>query len=196
MSGMSRYLGSLGLLCACFIVGCQTAPVRPLVPKVPDGSQLAVIKFRDCLISTESYCNSSGDNVATLVASVLDDPPHMQAILVERPVGAKDELNVAAAVAYGKSKGYAYVVNGEVPVLHRAPPASIEEQRAGIEMRVLRTSDGLLVDTYGCQGNFNGLSSLDMMIETMAEDLRDSLEDNENSYFTYFVTKHLSCDEP
>jgi hypothetical protein len=182
-----RHLWLLSFLAICVTAGCQSAPTRPPEPKVPNGSQLAVIRFRDCVIKDEVGCDGSGYDVATVVARGLNDPPLLQATVVARPVGSKDELSDTAAVAYGKSEGYDYVVNGEVQDFHRAMIASMDEQRAGIMVRVLKISDGHVVDSYNCRIHFDNLTPLNWIFEDMTEDLRDSLEDAYRNAFTHFM---------
>jgi hypothetical protein len=174
---MARYLWTLCFISVCFMFGSEHA--RASEPKIPYGIQLAVIRFRDCLIEGEIFCNGAGEKVTTIVSSALNDSPMLQAIAVLRPVGPRDELSDAAAVAYGKSKGYVYIVNGEVRDFH---PTSMftKEQRGDISVRVLRTSDGQVVDAYSCQARLSSLGSLNMMVKGMATDMRYSLEANDS----------------
>ncbi len=192
----TRHLWLLSFLAICVTAGCQSAPTRPPEPKVSNGSQLAVIKFRDCVIKNDDDCDGSGDAVAVLVSSVLDDPPKMRAFVAARPVGAKDELSDIAAVAYGKSNGYTYVVNGEVLEFHRGIMFTTREPKIGFEVRILRTSDGQLVDTYGCLVPYDNETFTNAVIKSMTEDFQDSLEDINQGLFIHLLLSRVSCDNP
>jgi hypothetical protein len=154
-----------------------------------------VIGFRDCVIKDEVDCDGSGENAARQVTSVLNDPPALRAIVVVRPAEAKEELDDVAAAAYGKSNGYAYVADGEVLDYHRAMIFSAHAQRLSLTMRVLRTSDGQVVDSYSCTELLDNLTSLNSIIRSMTDDLRDSLEGITHNGFVHFLLGRQSCDQ-
>lgn len=196
MSCMTRYLRLLSFLSFCVASGCQTSPARPPEPKILNGDQLAVIKFRDCLIEAEISCTGSGDEFATDIADVLRDPPILNTLVVARPVGPAEELSDAAAVTYAKSSGYPYIINGEVNDLHRAAIASTHEQRISYTLRVLRASDGKVVDTYACKYSPNNLTPIDYAIRQMTAHFRDSLEGIERSGFQRWAFEKPPCPAP
>lgn len=168
----------LVLMCYLLLVSCSHSPPRPRQPKVPDGTKLAVIMFQDCTIRGQDDCDGSGETAGMIFASVLDDKPALYAVPLSRPVGPKDQLSDASAIAYAKSKGYAYVVNGEVEDFYRVAPMTFRRERAGVSVRVLRTADGQVINFYTDHDTSNNLSSPESLIKDMAEDVRDALEDN------------------
>lgn len=164
------------LMAIYLLSACQSAPQRTLPDaKVPYGARLAVIDFRDCLIQTEFNCDHSGEKVAPLIVSGLDDAPVLHAVRLARPVGRKDTLSDASATAYGKSAGYEFVVNGEVMDFHVPDSVIRDEHRGYVSMHVLRTSDGQRVESYRCDVRFGVVGSLDGLIEGVGADMGHEL---------------------
>src|SRR5690348_4567938 len=101
---MKRHLWLLACLSALFAVACGSNPSKdePEVhhPKVPAGSTIAVIGFRDCTIADQEDCAGSGDKVTDIFVSQFANSTLFHAEKQPRPVGAKDELSDEAAVAY------------------------------------------------------------------------------------------------
>lgn len=180
---MRNHIWILGCALALLAVGCGSDPTKPEAPKqpkVPEGTQIAVIGFRDCVIADqEEDCANSGQTTTSIFASALNDPPHVTAISVQRPIGSKDSLDDASAVAYGKSKGYQYVLNGEVTNFYRVAAMTFRRERAGISVRVLRVSDGQVVYAHTDDSSGNNLfGSPENLMQGMAKDVLNDLEDN------------------
>jgi hypothetical protein len=164
-------------------VGCGSDPTKPEAPKqpkLPEGAQIAVIAFRDCVIAgQEEDCANSGQTTTSIFATTLNDPPHVTAISVTRPVGPKETLDDASAVAYGKSKGYQYVLNGEVTNFYRVAAMTFRREQASVTVRVLRVSDGQVVYAHSDDSTGNNLfGSPEKLMQDMAKDVLDDLEDN------------------
>jgi hypothetical protein len=158
----------------CVFAACATTSNITLRDKIQPGSKIVVVAFRDCVISDQDDCSGSGVRAGTIFASVLS-MGGFSATPVARPVGAKEQLTDDAAVAYAKSKGAPYVLNGNVEDFYRVAQMTVLGQRAAAGMRLLRVSDGSTVafSTYWDQAN--SLSSPDAIIEAMAEKLTASL---------------------
>ena len=162
----------------CASGGTQDASRTLPDAKVPYAAKLAVIGFRDCLLQTEASCDHSGARVTPLITSGLDDPPGLHAFMVGRPVGQKDELSDADAVAYGKRSGYDYVINGTVSDYHVPDSIIRDGHRGHVSLHVLRTSDGELLDAYRCDINFGVVGSLNSSFEGVGGDVRHELVGN------------------
>ena len=182
---MKRHLWLLACLSALLAVGCGSNPSKdePEVhhPKVPAGSTVAVVSFRDCTIADQDDCAGSGDKVTDIFLSQFANSKVFHSLKLPRSVGAKAELSDDAAVAYAKSKGYAYVMNGEVTDYYQASAMTgfWHKERAAVTIRVLSVADGriLYVHTDSDTGS-NMAGSPDGLFKSFAEDVEDDLEDN------------------
>lgn len=145
-------------------------------PGVPIGSELAVIPFRDCLISGQEDCDGSGNTAGNIFAQVFSASTKFQAVPLSRPVGPKETLTDDAAVALAKIKGFKYVINGEVDEYYDVAPMTFRVDRAGISVRILRVEDGHITAFFSQRkdgsSNFATPSGI---IKKMAEHVRDSL---------------------
>ena len=142
---------------------------------VPAGSDIGVIMFRDCEISGQEDCDGSGNTAGSIFARVLATG-RFHAAPSSRPVGRKDPLSDDAAVEYARSKGFKYVLNGEVDEYYRVAPFTYRTERAGISIRLLRVSDGKVMAFFSQRTHSaTNLTTPDKMIEAMAEHFRDSL---------------------
>jgi len=157
-------LASLGTIA---LAGCAGAPVM-VRDKVPAGTDVAVVMFRDCTIQGQVDCDGSGLSAGSVFARVMASTAGKRAVPLDRPVGPKDALSDSEAASYAKGKGYAYVVNGEVQDYYRVAPFTFRSERAGVAVRVLKTSDGSVVSFFTDRGTANNLSSPDAIIEGMA----------------------------
>ena len=149
------------------LAGCVApATVRQ---KTPPGTDVGVIAFRDCTILDQEDCNGSGVAAGSVMARALAESSKFKGVPLSRPVGAKDPLDDAKAAEYGKSKGYAYVVNGEVQDYYRVAPMTFRSERAAISLRVLRTSDGAVVTFFQDHGTANNFRTPDGIIQDMCK---------------------------
>lgn len=170
----ARYLAFFAAL-PLFLISCASTP--PVVQRatLPQGAQLAVISFRDCTIAGQEDCDGSGQTAAGIFAEVLSGK--FNTALLSRPVSADDPLSDDAAVAYAKSKGYAYVLNGEVTEFYRVAPFTFRTERAGVSVRILRVSDGSVMAFFSQRTHSkSNLTTPQHLIEKMAEHVRDSLK--------------------
>jgi hypothetical protein len=87
------------------------------------NSEVAVVMFRDCAIpGQEEDCTGSGLTAGSIFARVFSEKPGLRAVPLSRPVAATVQFDDSAAVAYAKSKGYQYVINGDVEDYYRVAP--------------------------------------------------------------------------
>jgi len=153
---------------AMLAAGCAGVPVT-VRDKLPKGSDVAVVMFRDCTIQGQEDCDGSGLSAGSVFARVMASTAGKKAVPLDRPVGPKDALSDSEAAAYAKGKGYAYVINGEVQDYYRVAPFTFRSERAGVSVRVLRTSDASVVSFFSDRGTANNLRTPDAIIEGMAE---------------------------
>ena len=178
---MKRTLFSLFCLGVAMSIGCHHSSRPSLLPKpvLPDGVQIAVVTFRDCMIAGQEDCGGSGESAGAVFATELNDPPHFTAVPLSRPVGATDSLSDDAAVALAKTKDYAYVLNGDVLDYYRVSPMIFREERAAVSVRLLRVSDGKVMAFYSKRGSQNSFSSPEKVLKDLADEFRDQLEGNQ-----------------
>jgi len=160
---------TLGLLFAA----CATPPVVKR-GEVPRGIEIAIVMFRDCVIAGREDYDGSGNSAGSIFARVMS-AGRLRAVPLSRPVGAKEPLTDDAAVEFAKSKGFQYVLNGEVDEYYRVAPFTFRAERAGVSIRILRVSDGSVVAFFSQRKDAGNLTTPDRMIEKMAEHVRDSL---------------------
>lgn len=161
-------------LLLCALTACVSIPVT-VQSKLPSGSQVAVIMFRDCTIQGQTDCDDSGITAGTIFAHVLSDESDITAIPLSRPVGAKALLTDQAAVTYAKTQGAKYVLNGDVEDYYRVAPLTFRSERAGVSVRLLRVSDGAVLAFFSDRGQANNLSSPDAILTKMAEKFRTAI---------------------
>lgn len=132
--------------------------------------------FRDCTITGQEDCDGSGLTAGSIFARVLAQKPGMRAVPLSRPVGATAPLDDAAAAAFGKLRGYQYVVNGEVEDYYRVAPMTFRAERAGVSVRILRTSDGSIMSFFSDRTHSaTNLTTPDALVEDMAKHVGDSI---------------------
>jgi hypothetical protein len=157
-------------------VACATTPRVVVNAKVPSGSSVGVISFRDCLMPEQKDdCPGSGNVAGPVYARVLASRPGLNVVPLSRPVAATEELADDAAVALGRDKGVDYVLNGEVNDYYSVAPMTFRSDRASVSVRLLRVSDGTVVafQTETVQGaNYKTPADL---IHRVAERLRDAI---------------------
>lgn len=160
------FLAMLALL-----AGCAADPSVTVKHHVPRGGTVAVVMLQDCEIARQPDCDGSGAKAGSIFTSVLSQRPGLHAVSLPRPVAPKAPFSDAAAVAYAKAKGYRYVINGEVQDYYGGH-VSLHANRVNVSLRVLNTSNGLLLATYGYQETSKAhLTAPDDMLEDMAKQL-------------------------
>lgn len=164
---MNRGILAVGMLGA-LLAGCAGAPVT-VRDRVPQSSDVAVVMFRDCTIDGQEDCDGSGLSAGSIFARVIASAPGKKAVPLDRPVGPKAALSDSEAAEYAKAKGYQYVVNGEVQDYYRVAPFTFRSERAGVAVRILKTSDGSVVSFFSDRGIANNLSTPDAILEGMAK---------------------------
>lgn len=175
----------LHLVSACisalFVVACGSNPSKPEdhTPKVPAGSNIAVVDFRDCTIPDQDDCNGSGDKVTDIFIDQFTSATMFHSTKLPRPVGIKAELGDDAAVAYAKDKGFAYVMNGEVTDYFQASRGTgwWRKERAAVAVRVLEVATGKILYVHTDSDTANNLAgSPDAMFKSMASNVQDDIE--------------------
>jgi len=158
------------------LAACASIPPVTVREHVPQGSQVAVIMFRDCTITGQEDCDGSGLTAGSIFARVLSQRPGVQAIPVNRPVDPKAQLSDEQAVSYAKAKGYAYVVNGDVVDYYRVAPMTFRTERAGVSVRVLRTADGQVMAFFSNRANSaTNFTTPDALLEDMAKHVAQAM---------------------
>jgi hypothetical protein len=174
-SGMSMR-SSAFLAMALLLAGCASDPSIEVTHRVPRGSTVAVVMFEDCVVANQADCDGSGAHAGAIFVRVLADKPGLKTASLPRPVGPKVTFSDDAAVAYGKAKGYRYVINGEVQDDYRAGVVAVHPSRVSITLRVLSTKDGNALATYTYQEKSTAhISSVDDMLEDMAKTLSNAI---------------------
>ena len=164
------------LIAAMVLAGCVTTPPVTVREPLPSGSDVAVIMFRDCTIAGQEDCDGSGFTAGSIFARVFAAQPGRKAVPLDRPVPPKSPLTDDQAVTYARSKGYAYVLNGDVEDYYRVAPFTFRAERAGVSVRVLRTSDGQVMSFFSDRTHSaTNLTTPDALIEDMAKHVAASL---------------------
>jgi hypothetical protein len=165
----------LAVTCQSLILSCASTPSVVKYDSVPSGSRVAVIPFRDCTIVGQEDCSGSGNIAGNIYAQVLAAHPGIQVVPLSRPVGAGESLTDDAAVKYAGSKGFEYVVNGEMNDFYRVAPMTFRQERVALAVRVLRVSDGKVIVMQSETAAAGNLTTPERMLERIAAKLRDKL---------------------
>ena len=136
-----------------------------------------MIAFQDCTITGQEDCEGSGLIAGSIFAVEMNDQ-QLVTVALSRPVGPKEQLTDEAAVAYGKTKGLDYVLNGEVTDFYRVAPMTFRDERAGVAVRLLRVADGQELYFHASRDTKNNLSSPEKILRNLASDVKDDIEDN------------------
>ena len=161
-------------LALCALAACASIPVT-VQSKIPPGSQVAVIMFRDCTIQGQTDCDDSGITAGTIFAHVLSSSSNITAVPLSRPVSARALLTDQDAIAYARTKGAQYVLNGDVEDYYRVAPFTFRSERAGVSVRLLRVSDGAVMAFFSDRGQANNLSTPDAILTAMAKKFRTAI---------------------
>jgi len=157
------------------VMSCASSPTVVKSESVPSGAHVAVIPFRDCTIPGQDDCGGSGNIAGTIYARVLASHPGIQVLPVSRPVGATDALTDDAAVKFASSKGFDYVVNGEVNDFYRVAPFTFRQERVGLAVRVLHVPDGKVIAFQTEAATAGNLTTPERMLERLAAKLGEKL---------------------
>jgi hypothetical protein len=160
---------------ALLTAACASTPPVVKRGELPPTSELAIVMFRDCTIAGQEDCDGSGNTAGGIFARIMATGK-FRAVPLSRTVGPKEPLTDDAAVEYAKSKGFQYVLNGEVDEYYRVAPFTFRTERAGVSIRILRVSDGSVIAFFSQRKHSQtNLTTPDRLIEKMAEHVRDSL---------------------
>jgi len=136
---------------------------------------MAVIPFRDCTIPGQDDCAGSGNIAGGIYARVLASHVGIQVEPVSRPGGPAMSLTDDAAVAFASSKGFGYVVNGEMNDFYRVAPMTFRSERVGLSIRVLRVPDGKVIAFQNEAAQAGNLTTPERMLERLAAKLSEKL---------------------
>jgi hypothetical protein len=178
MYSVERVCSARSIIVACvsmLLFSCASSPTVLKYDSVPSGGRVAVIPFRDCTIPGQDDCGGSGNIAGGIYARVLASHPGIQVQPVSRPVGAGEALTDDAAVKFAATKGFDYVVNGEMNDFYRVAPMTFRNERVGISIRVLRVSDGKVVSFQNEAAQAGNLTTPERMLERLAAKLSEKL---------------------
>lgn len=162
---------------ACLVsAGCVATPPVTVRDHLPTNSEVAVVMFRDCTIAGQEDCSESGLTAGSIFARVLSEKPGIRAVPLSRPVASTAQLDDSAAAAYAISKGYQYVLNGEVEDYYRVAPMTFRTERAGVSVRLLKASDGAVLAFFSHRTHSqSNLTTPDALLQSMASHFRDAV---------------------
>jgi hypothetical protein len=120
-------------------------------------------------------CNGSGNSAGSILARVLSETGKVAAIPLSRPVPGPQPLSDDEAVEHARSRGFGFVLNGEVDDYYNVAFGTFRSDRAGVWIRILRTSDGTVVAFASQKKEKGNYSSPDKIIEGLARNIRDGL---------------------
>jgi hypothetical protein len=128
------------------------------------------------MITGQEDCAGSGNVAGSIFARVFSATSRFKAVPLSRPVPPTETLTDDAAVAFAKSKGFKFVINGEVDEFYSVAPMTFRVDRAGVSIRILRVEDGSVVVFFSQRKEAgSNLGTPDGIIEGIAEHVRDSL---------------------
>jgi len=167
----------------CFVslllvfTACSRTPEVIVRSTIPQGSDIAVIIFQDCTIAGQEDCDGSGNIAANIFAEVIARSGKFRAVPLSRPVGPKAPLTDDVAISLAKSKGFKFVLNGEVTEFYSVAPMTFRVDRAGVSVRLLNVEDGSVVAFFSQRKEANSnIATPNGLIEKMAEHVCESLK--------------------
>jgi TolB-like protein len=164
------------LVTMLLLAGCSTDPTISVIHRVPHGGTVAVVAFEDCTIANQTDCNGSGATATAIFVHALSQKPGLHIVSLPRPVGATAPLTDMAAMVYAQSKGYRYVVNGEVQDYLRTGHMTLHSDRAAMSVRVLNVTNGQAIVTYTYQEDSRThFNSPDDMLDDMAKQVANAI---------------------
>jgi hypothetical protein len=176
----------VGAISALLISACASTPRVVVNSKVPAGSTIGIISFRDCLMPQRTYdCPGSGNVAGPVYARALVSKGTLTITPLARPLPATQELPDDAAVQLGRDNNVDFVLNAEVNDYYSLGPITFREDlndtlpkpsnRVSVSVRLLRVSDGTVAafQTETVQGaHFETPADV---IHRVAERLRDAI---------------------
>jgi hypothetical protein len=167
------------LLAIAVVLGAAGCAIHSPVVKnadLPPAAEIAVVAFRDCRIAGQKECEGSGPTAGSIFARVLSSSNKFRAVALPRPVAPKEPLSDAAAVEFAKTKGFPFVLNGEVDEYYDVDLSKSREDIAGVTLHILRVSDGFVVVAFSQLQHANtSLATPAELIEEMARHVAESL---------------------
>jgi hypothetical protein len=175
--GHVALISSAVLCLQLILIGCHTThSVATSFQHVEPGAKMAIIAFRDCTITKQEDCSGSGNITSSVLASVISSSGRYSVIPLSRPGGPKAEVSDEQAVDLAKSRGFAYVINGEVNNFYRVAPMTFRKDKLSCSIRVLRTYDGSVVTTaMESSESHTNLATPEGMVERIANKLLKAL---------------------
>lgn len=170
--------GWMFLVCcsAVSVMSCVSTPPVTVRSTLPNGSEVGVIMFRDCVISGQEDCDGSGLTAGSIFARVFSEKSGLRAVPISRPVPQREPLDDGAAAAYAKGKGFKYVLNGDVEDYYRVAPMTFRTERAGVSVRLLNTENGDVLAFFNHRTHSqSNLTTPDAIIERLAAHVRDAV---------------------
>jgi hypothetical protein len=159
-----------------FALACTIHSAATSFEHVAPGTRIAVIAFRDCTIPDQEDCHGSGNIASSIIASTLGAGGQFTAVPISRPVPPNHELSDAAAIEEAKTKGFAFVVNGEVNNFYRVAPMTFRTDKLSLSARVLRVTDGAVVaSAVESSESVTNFATPEGMIKRIAKKLREAL---------------------
>jgi hypothetical protein len=166
---------TISLFSFLIFTSCASTPSVVKRLDVPQGTEVAIISFRDCIIAGQGDCAGSGNIAGSIFSRVFSTSDKFKAVPLSRPVGSNETLTDDAAVDFARQKGFQFVLNGEVDEYYSVSPMTFRVDRAGVSIRILRVSDGSVAAFFSqrkeASSNF---ATPDGLIEDMAVHVRDS----------------------
>ena len=156
--------------------GCSSMP--PVVKRgtLPIRADIAIVPFRDCLIPGQADCAGSGSTAGKVFVRVFSESSLFKAAPLPRPVDPTVALSDEDAVALARTKGFRFVINGEVDEYYDVAPFTFRSDRAGVTLRLLRVDDGVAIAFFShLKANEGNLVTPADLIEGMAVHVRDSM---------------------
>ncbi|MBW3564176.1 MAG: hypothetical protein KY459_05585 [Acidobacteria bacterium] len=165
----------IGLTTLFLVASCASVPITTAV-EVPPGSEIGIISLRDCVITgQEEDCTGSGEQAAEAFAEAFNEGT-FEARVLDRPVADNMVLSDEEAAEYGRAQGVEYVINGEVDDFYSVAAMTFRSDRAAVSVRLIRTSDGLVVTSYSRPGvASSNFVTPKGMIKDLAIELRNAL---------------------
>lgn len=165
----------IGLTTLFLVASCASVPITTAA-EVPPGSEIGIISLRDCVITgQEEDCTGSGEQAAEAFAEAFNEGT-FEARVLDRPVADNMILSDEQAAEYGRAQGVEYVINGEVDDFYSVASMTFRTDRAAVSVRLIRTSDGLVVTSYSRPGTASSnFATPKGMIKDLAIELRNAL---------------------
>jgi hypothetical protein len=168
-----------GLLCCAvfaLVSACATSAPVAKTGEIPHGSEIVVLTLRDCTITGQEDCVGSGKQAGEAFQEVFNQGGKFTSRLVDRPVGATENFSDQVAADFARKNRYAYVINGEVDDFYSVAAMTFRPDRAAVNVRIIRASDGQVMASYSAPGKAaSNFATPKGMIKGIATYVRNSL---------------------